>query len=51
LPARDRLSSAALFVLSALILSFEIAQIRVFSFAMDPHVVFGAISMAMLGLG
>lgn len=41
----------AIFLLSALGLAFEIAQIRVFSYTMDPHIVFGAIAMAMLGLG
>lgn len=46
-----RVEAALLFALSALSLAFEIAMIRVFSYAMDPLVVFGAIAIAMLGLG
>lgn len=45
------LPAVALVTLSGLCLAFEIAQIRVFSFTMDPHIVFGAIAMAMLGMG
>jgi hypothetical protein len=40
-----------IFTGSLAILALEIAQVRVFSYAIDPQLVFGAISVALLGLG
>jgi hypothetical protein len=41
----------AVFVASFALLSLEIAQVRVFSYAIDPLLVFSAISVALLGVG
>src|SRR5215472_13111562 len=41
----------AVFVASVALLSLEIAQVRVFSYAIDPLLVFSAISVALLGVG
>ena len=54
-PARDDRAPAsviaALFAGSVALLAVEIAQVRIFSYAIDPQLVFGAISVALLGLG
>lgn len=42
---------AALFVVSVAMLALEIAEVRVFSYSIDPLLVFSAISVALLGLG
>jgi hypothetical protein len=36
---------------SAALLALEVAEVRVFSYALDPLLVFGAISVALLGMG
>lgn len=42
---------ASLFVASMATLALEVAQVRIFSYALDPLLVFSAISVAMLGMG
>ncbi len=41
----------SLFVISTCILGVEVAEVRVFSYSLDPLLVFCAISVALLGLG
>jgi spermidine synthase len=41
----------ALFLASVALLALEIAQVRIFSYSIDPLLVFSAISVALLGLG
>ncbi|MCC7541569.1 MAG: hypothetical protein IT379_35450 [Deltaproteobacteria bacterium] len=49
--SENRLDPALLFAVSLCVLAFEVGQIRAFSYAMDPLLVYGAIAVAMLGLG
>lgn len=44
-------TTLALFLASIAILALEIAQVRIFSYSIDPLLVFSAISVALLGLG
>jgi spermidine synthase len=41
----------AIIVASIAMLALEIAQVRIFSYSLDPLLVFGAISVAMVGMG
>lgn len=41
----------AVIIASIATLTLEIAQVRIFSYSLDPLLVFGAISVAMLGMG
>jgi hypothetical protein len=45
------MSSVAIIIASIATLTLEIAQVRIFSYSLDPLLVFGAISVAMLGMG
>lgn len=48
---QDRAASWALLALSFLLLTLELAQIRLFSYSLFPTVVYVAISITLLGLG
>ncbi|MEQ9324477.1 MAG: hypothetical protein RIF41_35260, partial [Polyangiaceae bacterium] len=43
--------SGVSFLVSAVILALEVAHIRLLSYATDPRLVYGAISIAFAGLG
>ena len=45
------MNALAVIIASIATLTLEIAQVRIFSYALDPLLVFGAISVAMLGMG
>lgn len=49
--ARDRAIGLPVLVTSMALLALEVAQLRIFSYALDPLFVFSAISIALLGLG
>ncbi len=46
-----RRGEALLFCVALGLLALEVAEIRVFSYAMDPRLVYGVIGLAMLGMG
>lgn len=48
---RHRATDLPVLVASIALLSLEVAQIRVFSYSLDPLLVYSAISVALLGLG
>jgi hypothetical protein len=48
---REKASHAALFVISASILTLEVLQTRLFSYALDTLLLYAAISVALLGMG
>lgn len=45
------MNGLAIILASIATLTLEIAQVRIFSYSLDPLLVFGAISVAMLGMG
>jgi len=49
--ASDRAIGFSVLVASMALLALEVAQVRIFSYALDPLFVFSAISIALLGLG
>ena len=49
--ARDRATGLSVLVASTAFLALEVAQVRIFSYSLDPLFVFCAISIALLGLG